>query len=319
MTDYNLINKITAIRLELEYETDNNFKILIAIRNILNQTYEMTYTEIKKVLKIYYNLHHVDSINENIIDIITSENNINNSIILTLLNNFHNQTNNQINNQINNQTNNVSEDSLETLNSNSDSDDESLETLSSDNEILEESDDNMQLSYNNLNTVSNTLFSPEISSWQTQNYLFYGPNNNQFNNTNIDYSNIFNTLFSLSSDLDLNLNNLNNINNNNNFFINSFLNINQQNENNDDIPIVITESSFSKLKMYKYSDIDNNIKQNNIKCMITLEDFKDDNIVLLLPCNHIFSYDEIRDWLKNNSYKCPSCRNPAGEYYAKIN
>ena len=66
MTDYNLINKITAIRLELEYETDNNFKILIAIRNILNQTYEMTYTEIKQVLKIYYNLHHVDSINENI-------------------------------------------------------------------------------------------------------------------------------------------------------------------------------------------------------------------------------------------------------------
>ena len=52
--------------------------------------------------------------------------------------------------------------------------------------------------------------------------------------------------------------------------------------------------------------------------MITLETLEDDNEIMVLPCNHVFLEEEITDWLKNNSYKCPSCRYPSGNYYAKI-
>ena len=68
-----------------------------------------------------------------------------------------------------------------------------------------------------------------------------------------------------------------------------------------------------------YKDIDDEIKSKNSKCMITLDEFKDDDKVVLLPCEHIFKLEEITSWLKENSYKCPSCRNPCGSYYAKLN
>jgi len=91
------------------------------------------------------------------------------------------------------------------------------------------------------------------------------------------------------------------------------------NNNQEDIPIVIKYSSLSKLKCKKYKDIKEKLKNANKKCMITLEEFKNDDIVRILPCNHIFTKSNIDDWLLNNSYKCPICRKPAGEYYAKIN
>ena len=53
--------------------------------------------------------------------------------------------------------------------------------------------------------------------------------------------------------------------------------------------------------------------------MISLEDFKEDDIVRVLPCEHVFSKNNIDYWLLNNSYKCPICRKPAGDFYAKVN
>ena len=32
----------------------------------------------------------------------------------------------------------------------------------------------------------------------------------------------------------------------------------------------------------------------------------------------VFLEEEVTDWLKNSSYKCPTCRHPSGNYYAKI-
>ena len=109
--------------------------------------------------------------------------------------------------------------------------------------------------------------------------------------------------------------NLNDIEATDNIF--SLFNMPTQNQNVD-IPIVITDESFDKLKKCKYCDLDNDLKQKNPKCMITLESFEDDNDIIVLPCEHVFLKDEVTDWLKNNSYKCPSCRHPSGGYYAKI-
>ena len=65
--------------------------------------------------------------------------------------------------------------------------------------------------------------------------------------------------------------------------------------------------------------LDNDLKNTNKKCMISLEEFKEDDIVRVLPCKHVFSKDNIDDWLLHSSYKCPICRESAGEYYAKLN
>ena len=87
MTDYNLIDRITAIRLELESETSNNFRILFAIRNILNHSDGMSYSEIRNILITYYNLNPVEGINNNTINLITSPDaTLNNSLNYLLLN-----------------------------------------------------------------------------------------------------------------------------------------------------------------------------------------------------------------------------------------
>ena len=88
--------------------------------------------------------------------------------------------------------------------------------------------------------------------------------------------------------------------------------------NQEDVPLVLKKESLDKLVVQKYSDLDDKIKKHNLKCMIKLEEFKDDDIVRLLPCNHCFTKNLIDDWLSNSSYKCPLCRKEAGEYDPKL-
>jgi hypothetical protein len=149
--------------------------------------------------------------------------------------------------------------------------------------------------------------------------LFYGPENDQlFNIFEPNISNNINSIFSLSNFLEQGINNFG-INNNNvlNLF-NQIINNVPVNQNYQDIPIVITDESFDKLKKCKYIELQDDTKLNNKKCMITLDEFQDDDDVIILPCNHVFKIDEITDWLKHNSYKCPICRNDCGNYYAKM-
>ena len=50
------------------------------------------------------------------------------------------------------------------------------------------------------------------------------------------------------------------------------------------------------------------INSNNDKCLICLEDFKENVQVLYLPCSHLFHSICILRWLLNNN-KCPICQN----------
>ena len=45
----------------------------------------------------------------------------------------------------------------------------------------------------------------------------------------------------------------------------------------------------------------------NDECSICLDKFQKKNIVNRLPCRHIFHYNCLRDWLKDNN-TCPLCR-----------
>lgn len=324
MTDYNLIDRITAIHLELENETSNVFTILIAIRNILNQSDGMSYPYIRNILIRYYQLNPVQGINSNLINLVTSPNaNTNNSINYMLLNQFNYQNlNNPINTNVDN--NNVisdSENSIESL----DSSDSDISIDSNGNDI----NDN-QINYNQQDPILNYFSSQELPHYTTP--INLSPNNLtdlffNFQNTNLNNlgfvplhnpnqqnSNLINNFFLFSNSFNMNLNDYNNINN----LSNLFSNIPQNQNQNSDIPIVITNQSFDNLTKCKYVDLNDDIKGKNPKCMISLEIFKESDDIILLPCEHVFCIEEATDWLKNNSYKCPVCRHPSGNYYAKI-
>ena len=89
-------------------------------------------------------------------------------------------------------------------------------------------------------------------------------------------------------------------------------------ENQEPVAIVITEESLNSLEVKKYSELDEDLKTKNQKCMITLSDFKDDDVVRILPCKHIYLKEGIDEWLLNNSNKCPVCRKEAGESKPKL-
>ena len=88
---------------------------------------------------------------------------------------------------------------------------------------------------------------------------------------------------------------------------------------NEDVPLVLKDSSLSNLKIDKYKNLSEYLKTKNKKCVIKLDDFNDEDDVRILPCDHVFCKEGIDDWLLNNSYKCPICRKSAGEYFAKVN
>jgi len=57
-----------------------------------------------------------------------------------------------------------------------------------------------------------------------------------------------------------------------------------------------------------FSNLDNEIKKKFDTCPICFDDFKEDNIIRQIKCNHIFHQSCIDPWLLNESYKCPVCR-----------
>ena len=95
--------------------------------------------------------------------------------------------------------------------------------------------------------------------------------------------------------------------------INNILSDQQIEEEMEDIPIVLTEEAYEVLEKKKYIELDENIRNEYKQCSISMEEFKDDTLIIRLPCNHYFSDDFAKKWLLENSHKCPLCRKSAGE------
>ena len=45
------------------------------------------------------------------------------------------------------------------------------------------------------------------------------------------------------------------------------------------------------------------------KCVICMENYKENDEVETLPCFHIFHKDCIEEWFNNNNNNCPICKN----------
>jgi len=73
---------------------------------------------------------------------------------------------------------------------------------------------------------------------------------------------------------------------------------------------IITEEAKQELYEYIFSITDerfNEEKYNNI-CPISLEDFRDGDNIIEIPCKHRFIKENILTWLEEQSASCPVCR-----------
>ena len=73
----------------------------------------------------------------------------------------------------------------------------------------------------------------------------------------------------------------------------------------EDVKVTLkNEKTIKKYKLEK--DLDD-------KCTVCLCPLKKDDMVWELKCKHVFHQDCIKTWLKEYNYKCPVCREEAGE------
>jgi hypothetical protein len=86
----------------------------------------------------------------------------------------------------------------------------------------------------------------------------------------------------------------------------------------EDVKLTIDEKTLEKIPVSKYVELEDKIKKMNVCCTVCQDDFKTEDTVRILPCEHIYHTDCIDGWLKEHSYKCPCCRKPAAEYKPKI-
>lgn len=83
-----------------------------------------------------------------------------------------------------------------------------------------------------------------------------------------------------------------------------------------DVAVTLNKESLDNLESIRYGDI---ISKNKMqKCTICLEDFQEDDMNIILHCNHHFHSECVKEWLSKHSYKCPICRVEVGESEAHL-
>lgn len=300
--DFNIIDRITAIRNELQQNTFDEYRILIGIRNILLDIDEMEINNVRRYLLHYYNSNRVQNINEDVINYITSQNPNHQTGALhveNLLNTFLNNVNNNFDVNLPENIDSESQESLSISDSESINDDE---TLQNNNPINENTFFNMHPVFNSMNNFEYNINYNSLHNINQGQFLFPNPSiANISENANQQFENFATSIMNILSS--------NNNSVNNNFYGGI----------NEDVPLVLKDSSLSNLKIDKYKNLSEHLKTKNKKCVIKLDDFSDEDDVRILPCDHVFCKEGIDDWLLNSSYKCPICRKSAGEYFAKVN
>tara|TARA_Y100000816_G_scaffold291243_1_gene282032 strand:- start:286 stop:1170 length:885 start_codon:yes stop_codon:yes gene_type:complete len=106
-------------------------------------------------------------------------------------------------------------------------------------------------------------------------------------------------------------NNLNNIIqnsvyvNNDSSFIQNFINSTFELDNKKKFKRVTHDDELRKLKIQKFDN--SNIYANN-ECPINLTKFEENDEIIILPCNHVYTALPIQKWLNEESNCCPTCR-----------
>ncbi len=127
------------------------------------------------------------------------------------------------------------------------------------------------------------------------------------NMSNIDFEN--------NLEEQINMNSINDVNNALNFFSIILNNPTMNMPNMTDVKNVINQEELDKLEVKEYSNVD---KQKYKECMICLDDYKDEDKIRILKCEHGFHKDCVDKWLKDCNYKCPICRDDSNKHHAEI-
>jgi len=77
---------------------------------------------------------------------------------------------------------------------------------------------------------------------------------------------------------------------------------------NEDVKIILDEVEFDNLERIKYDKSD-----KSLECLICLDTFEDEENLIKIKCNHIFHCNCIKNWLCEESNKCPVCRIEVGK------
>jgi hypothetical protein len=85
--------------------------------------------------------------------------------------------------------------------------------------------------------------------------------------------------------------------------------ITRQEETREDVVVTLTDNELSNIPCYKFNEYCDNNECISDKCTICLSKFENNSDICFLKCKHIFHKECIHEWLKNNSNKCPICRN----------
>jgi hypothetical protein len=77
---------------------------------------------------------------------------------------------------------------------------------------------------------------------------------------------------------------------------------------NEDVKIILDKEEFDNLERIKYDKSD-----KSLECLICLDAFEDKENLIKIKCNHIFHCNCIKNWLCEESNKCPVCRIEIGK------
>jgi hypothetical protein len=255
-------------------------------------------------------INNNENTNNNEINSYNNENTNNNEI-----NNNENTNNNDNDNEINSDNNEVNYNELPEL-----IDDDIPELIDINNElnniifdtINHRNNNNNNIYYRNFSTINrfnnieNSLYNTLPDNTLQENTL---PDNTLPDNTLEDNNSMYERHSRFDNIIDIFDNYIRNINNQpsyNNLFdfyipptnINNF-------ENFEDIKIVLNEDKFNNIEKINFEDLNNEVSK---ECLICLEIFEKDDLLLKIKCNHIFHSDCIKSWLCKESNKCPVCR-----------
>lgn len=147
------------------------------------------------------------------------------------------------------------------------------------------------LEMNDETRINNTLTNEMISNIQ-----------NNISNISNNISNITNNLQNGMS------NNIQNVSNND-ILSTLFGVLFQDIDVNDmeDVKVTLDEDKFNKLFTETINE-SNKEKYVGKECNICMDEYKTDNIIIRLGCNHVFHKDCIKHWLCDERVTCPVCR-----------
>jgi hypothetical protein len=87
-----------------------------------------------------------------------------------------------------------------------------------------------------------------------------------------------------------------------------FNEINEEYENMEDVKVTVPENVFETFETIVLTN-DNFDNYKEKSCNICIEEFKLNDTLTNLKCNHFFHKNCIKTWLTKQSKKCPICRN----------